>query len=162
MWRTGGGWLLKVEQLVAKLNWFYSLELNQVDLYKAQSRDADDPHLAVALLKFAEIEQGHVENIRELIERLGASPTIIGEVMGELTGTLAGNLSRIVSWEKTLNFNIAIETKAISDYQALMKQVDEPQIKNLLLRNMIDEELHTCWMKEHLTKQEYKVLPAGR
>lgn len=25
-------------ELVAKLNWFYSLELNQVDLYTAQAR----------------------------------------------------------------------------------------------------------------------------
>lgn len=148
---------MKLEHLVAKLNWFYSLETNQVDLYKTQSRDAGDPHLAAALLKFAEVEQGHVENIRGLINHLGARPTVLGEVMGELTGILAGKLSSIISWEKTLNFDIAIETKAISDYHALMKQVDEPEIKDLLLRNMIDEELHTCWMKEFIAKQEQQV-----
>jgi bacterioferritin len=144
---------LKRDTLVAKLNWFYSLEINQVDLYKTQSRETKDSHLAAALLKFAEIEQGHVENIRELLEHLGASPTVIGEVVGELTGKITGMLPSVVSWEKILQFNIAIETKAISDYNALMGQVDDPKIKNLLLRNQIDEELHTCWMKEWQCKK---------
>lgn len=145
---------MKHENLVAKLKWFYSLEINQVDLYKSQSRDAKDSHLAAALLKFAEVEQGHVENIRELIEQLGASPTVIGEVIGELTGKVAGRLPSVVSWEKVLQFNIAIETKAISDYNDLMNQIEDPKIKNLLLRNQIDEELHTCWMKEYVAMQE--------
>lgn len=145
---------MKRESLLAKLNWFYSLEINQVDLYKTQSRQAKDPHLAIALIKFAEIEQDHVENFRELIERLGASPTVIGEVAGELIGKFAGSLSAIVSWEKVIKFNIAIETKAISDYNALMSQVDDSKVKNLLLRNQIDEELHTCWMREYLARKE--------
>ncbi len=33
------------EKLITKLNWFFNLELNQVDLYTSQSRHIQDPML---------------------------------------------------------------------------------------------------------------------
>jgi len=137
---------MEKKALLRKLNWFYSLEINQVALYQSQSREAGDPHLARALRKFAEIEQGHVENIRETIEKLGETPTLIGEVAGAITGKIAGRLTSLSSRERTLRFNIALEKKAIIHYKELIGQVDDPAVKDLLWNNMIDEELHTFWM----------------
>lgn len=140
------------EWLLAKLNWFYSLEINQVEMYKTQSRKTRNPHLKLALKKFADIEQGHVENIRELIEKMGHNPTFIGETAAEMTGKAAGTMTGFVSRDKTLKFNIALEKKAISDYKNMLKQVDNPAIREVLWSNMIDEELHTAWMAGYIRR----------
>lgn len=50
-------------ELVAKLNWFYSLELNQVDLYTAQARAVEDIYMARTFARIAAIEQQHVDNL---------------------------------------------------------------------------------------------------
>lgn len=142
-------------QLVAKLNWFYSLEISQVEMYMTQSRKTRNAHLKLALKKFADIEKGHVENIRELIEKMGHSPTVLGETAAEFTGKLAGTLSGLASREKTLRFNIAIEKKAIADYKKAIKQVDDPAIREVLWSNMIDEELHTAWMSRHIRRMRH-------
>ena len=42
---------------------------------------------------------------------------------------------------------MAIEKKAIADYRELIKMVDSPDIKDLLLNNLIDEELHINWLE---------------
>lgn len=144
---------VKNEELLKKLNWFYSLEKSQVDMYLRQSARTEDEHLANALHKFAQIEQGHVESISKLIEELGETPTIIGEVIGEITGTTAGRLSSLVTMDKVLKLNIALESKAISDYHELINGVDDDYIQKQLYNNMLDEELHKAWMKERLEKK---------
>lgn len=140
------------DALLHKLNWFYSLEVNQVEMYLKQSNETDDPHLSRALKKFAEIEQGHMENIREAIENMGETATISGEFLGKLTGSAAGLLASWSSWDKALQFNIALEKKAIEDYKNLANTVDQPEIGELLLNNMIDEELHAAWMSDFLKR----------
>jgi len=143
---------MDIEKVISKLNWFYTLEINQVDLYMTQSRKAEDLHLQRALKKFAEIEQGHVENIREMIEQLGQTHTLAGEVLGEITGKIAGKLSSLPSPAETLKFDVALERKAIADYHKLIDLVDEPAICDLLWNNLIDEELHTSWMQSRIAR----------
>jgi len=142
-------------QLAAKLNWFYSLEINQVKMYMTQSRKTRNPHLKLALKKFADIEKGHVENIRELIERMGHTPTVLGETAAELTGKLAGTISGFASRDKTLRFNIAIEKKAIADYKKMLEQVVDPAVREVLWSNLIDEELHTAWMTRYVRQMRH-------
>lgn len=141
---------MEKEELLQKLNWFYTLEVNQVRMYSTQSDQADDPHLARALKKFAEIEQGHVENIREVIEKLGQTASIIGETTGKITGSITGHLPDFANWDKTLEFNVSLEKKAISDYKSLAAKVDDKGIRDVLLNNMLDEELHTFWMEDYI------------
>lgn len=141
------------KKLLTKLNWFYTLEVNQVDLYLRQSASTEDVHMSMALQKFAKIEQGHVESIRQSIEMLGETPTLLGEVLGEITGTIAGTLTSITSLEQIFRFDIAIETKAIADYMKLIEETNDSKIRDILYSNMIDEELHTSWMKDALTNK---------
>ncbi|MCW3490703.1 ferritin-like domain-containing protein, partial [Dethiobacter alkaliphilus] len=66
------------KELIHKLNWFYSLELNQVDLYMAQSNQIDDIYIRKALERASYVEQQHVDNIAEIIKELGSKPTVLG------------------------------------------------------------------------------------
>jgi hypothetical protein len=54
-------------ELISKLNWFYSLELNQVDLDMAQSRMLRGTYESMVFERTAWIEQEHVDNIKKEI-----------------------------------------------------------------------------------------------
>lgn len=138
------------EHLVSKLNWFYSLEMNQIEMYKTQSREAGDMHLARALNKFARIEQDHVDKIRCLIEDMGEVPPLDWAAPGELAGHVAGMVTGLTDREKTLRFNIALERKAADDYWALIREVQDPEMKEVLWDNLINKEFHKSWMLEYL------------
>lgn len=141
---------MEKEELLRTLNWFYTLELNQVRMYSNQREQTDDPHLARAFKKFAELEQGHVERIRELIENQGETPFLVGEVAGKITGSIAGHLAEFTDWNRTLEFNISLEKKAISDYKDLAEKVSDEEIREVLLDNMLEEELHAVWMADYI------------
>lgn len=135
---------------LAKLNWFYSLETEQVDLYLAQSKAGQDPHLAKLLEHVASVESGHVAALDAYIRGCGGKPTSPGGVVATLLGRAAGKASGLASPEVFLKLDIALEEKAMADYKALLDQAHEARLENLLWGNLIDEDLHTAWFAEYL------------
>jgi bacterioferritin len=93
---------LDKEALLSKLNWFYSLELNQVDLYLAQSKTFAGTYESIVFERTAYIEQQHVDNIAEKIQELGGTPTKFGDVVSPIIGSLAGKLISSAGVENTL------------------------------------------------------------
>ena len=57
---------MQLSEVISKLNWFYTLELNQVQVYSQQSKQVNDIYIQKILGRVAEIEQGHVDNISDL------------------------------------------------------------------------------------------------
>jgi bacterioferritin len=146
---------MDTEQLVSKLNWFYSLEINQVDLYQAQSKSFSDLYSGLIFERVSAIEQGHVDNIKETIKRLGGTPTKLGAVISPIIGTIGGTVIGLAGINKVLRANIAIEEKAMEDYKNLIKilekdeRTDKDLIK-LLKFNFIDEHLHVALFQAQL------------
>ena len=145
------------EQLIARLNWFYSLELNQVDLYKSQSKAFAKEYAGLVFKRLSLIEQGHVDNIEAKIRELGAEPTIIGDVLAPLIGRLAGKITGIRNLEEVLKVNTLIEQKAMKDYKGLINSLHgslygSKDLISLLQQNFIDENLHTEWFKTKLSE----------
>ena len=66
---------MEKEDLLSRLNWFYSLELNQVDLYTAQSKTFAGSYESLVFERTAVIEQQHVDNLAAKIRELGGKPT---------------------------------------------------------------------------------------
>lgn len=143
-------------QLISKLNWFYSLELNQVDLYIAQSRTFAGTYISQAFERIAFIEQNHVDNIAEKIRELGGQPTKIGDVISPIIGSIAGKLISFSGLENTLKANILIERKAMSDYRELIAAIkpanEDQELLKILENNHVDEDLHTAWFLEKLNE----------
>ncbi|KLU59750.1 ubiquinone biosynthesis protein COQ7 [Peptococcaceae bacterium CEB3] len=140
------------ETLIAKLNWFYSLELNQVDLYNAQSKAFRGRYSGLVLERTAYIEQNHVDNIGEKIKELGANPTVLGDLISPLIGKLAGGLTAMAGLEETLAIDIMIEEKAMKDYNDLIERLHQDQngdreLTKILQHNFVDEHLHTEWFR---------------
>lgn len=148
---------MELQEVISKLNWFYTLELNQVQLYSEQQRQVDDIYLKTVLARVAEIEQGHVDNISAKIVVLGGKPTFLGEVIAPFTGKAAGFVTGKAGIVPLLNANIALEQKAMKDYKDLLLRVGENfDLYNLLWSNLIDEDLHTAWFQNKVRElKEY-------
>lgn len=144
------------KELIARLNWFYSLELNQVDLYTTQANAVeDDIYLAKTLSRVAAIEQQHVDNMAEAIKILGAEPTKLGDVISPLVGKAAGMITGLVGPKLILKTDITLEEKAMQDYKNLIIQIgDNKHLFNVLWDNLIDEDLHTAWFANKLKELE--------
>lgn len=134
------------QAIINRLNWFYSLELTQVDNYIAQAKLVKDPYTAKALERFAFIEQQHVDNIAAHIIELGSEPTRPGDVISPWLGKLIGNITPATGIAMMLKTNIAIEQKAKRDYKSFIDQVNDQELLKTLWSNFIDEDLHTSWM----------------
>lgn len=135
--------------LLSRLNWFYSLEVTQVDNYLAQSRAVSDPYVSAGLERVALIEQGHVENLSSMIINLGARPSMLGDVLSPIIGTALGRVLGTTDVATMLKANIKIEAKAATDYQKLIHDLmsdehDQGMVKTLQY-NMTDEDLHSSW-----------------
>lgn len=144
------------EQLISKLNWFYSLELNQVDYYMTQSKAFKGTYISQVFERVAFIEQQHVDNIAEKIKELGANPTKIGDIISPIIGSMAGKLISVSGLENSLKANIIIENKAMHDYRNLIDVIksenQHQELLRILLNNHIDEDLHTTWFADKLNE----------
>lgn len=148
------------QALIDKLNWFYSLELTQVEHYLIQSRYYKDEEAALALEHFSAVEQTHVDNISAQIRGLGAEPTKLGTMAAPALGLVGGNILAFSGMDKALKVNIKIEEMAVSDYQNLIdtlkKDTYNQELVKLLQFNLLDEQLHILWFKNKLKELENK------
>lgn len=146
---------MKIEDIITKLNWFYSLELNQVDLYNSQSNSFKGTYPSQVFERISYIEQQHVDNIAEKIRDLGGKPSILGDIIAPIIGSLGGRVVSFTGLEDTLKINILLEEKAKKDYKEFIHIIKEEnkdkELLNLLESNYIDEDLHTAWFKDHLS-----------
>jgi len=142
---------LNKEQIIRKLNWFYSLELNQVELYIAQSKQSDDIYLSKVFERAASIEQQHVNNIAQKIKELGAKPIVLGNIIAPILGKIGGNITSMTGIIPMLKANILLEQRAMADYRDfILKAGNDPKLFNLLWSNLIDEDFHAAWFSRKL------------
>ncbi|MDP4126231.1 MAG: ferritin-like domain-containing protein [Bacillota bacterium] len=143
---------MDVDKLISKLNWFYSLELNQVDFYNAQSKAFKGRYSSVVFERLTYIEQNHADRLGEKIKELGGKPTALGDIISPIIGKIAGELLSMTGLEDTLAVNIIIEQKAMKDYNDLIDRLhqdkySDQELTKLLQSNFVDEHFHTEWFR---------------
>ena len=141
---------MDVDNLISRLNWFYALEVTQVDNYMAQAKMIKDKYISQALIRFASIEQEHVENIAAHIKSLGQKPTQSRDTISSYLGKLVGNVTPATGIVNMLRINVAVEQKAKADYKKLIDEVKDKKLLDILWANFIDEDMHTAWMIERI------------
>ena len=105
--------------LISKLNWFYSLEVTQVDNYMTQSKAIEHPYISLALARFAAIEQEHVENIAAYIKNMGEEPTASGDAVSSYLGRIIGKITPLYRINEYALIQCSSGKKAKSDYKKL-------------------------------------------
>jgi len=152
---------MEKDAIIKKLQWFYVLELNQVNLYLAQSKQVEDFYLRQTLLRIAEVEQGHVENIRAKLQLLGVSAPVMGETIAPLAGMVGGFATGKAGTIALLKANIDLEEKAMKDYKDFILRVGKNhELFEMLWGHLIDEDLHTAWFANKIKELEENM--AGR
>ena len=149
------------QDLITKLNWFYTLELNQVDWYLSQHAGFPGSYESLVFQRTSLIEQEHVDNIAAQIKKLQGTPTKIGDVLSPILGRVAGSLLSISGIKNVLKANILIEQKAMNDYTELINTIQDdfgPELKRVLQFNMVDEDTHTAWFAMRLSDYDNSVL----
>ncbi|MFW6270285.1 MAG: hypothetical protein ACOC4G_09415 [Bacillota bacterium] len=61
-------------KLLLYLNWFYTLELSQVNFYLSQAEKSEDEYISHFLLHLVEIEINHARKIKSFIDLFGEIP----------------------------------------------------------------------------------------
>lgn len=133
------------DDMLKSLGFFLALEIEQVNLYEVQADQAAEEHCAIALKRFMEIEQGHVDNLSAAIRDLGGEPGLLAKISPTL-GKIAGRITEVTGLVNLLRADIVTETFATRSYQHLLDRTNDPHLRDLLWKNMIDEELHRAWM----------------
>lgn len=148
------------QALINRLNWFYSLEITQVEHYMIQSRYYKDEEASTAMEHFSQVEQQHVDNISAEIRGLGAEPSKVGELAAPALGFVGGNILSVSGMENALKVNIKIEEMAVSDYQNLINTLNKDGYNEKLVKilqfNLLDEQLHILWFKNKLLELKGK------
>ncbi len=149
---------LSRRDIIDFMNYAVALELEQVEFYRVQERQAERkrrPHLAAGMRQARRVEARHARNLKAEIARLGGrvSPlTGIAAPVGQATGrgirTLGGE-------ELVLRSMVGIEQKAIDHYLRVIHQLDDPHLKRLFMEHLVDEEFHAAWAQEML-EQAYR------
>lgn len=145
------------DEIISALNWFYGLEIEQVDLYKTQSRRVDDIYMKKALERIAAIEQQHVDNIASLIKNMGVNPSPVGDILGPIIGKVMGHAVGLAGEAVILKVDIAVEEKAMKDYKNfILMSGGWPDLFEQLWSHLLDEDFHTAWFVNKL--KEYEAL----
>ncbi len=148
---------MQQQEIVAQLQYFYSLERQQADMYTSQGRQQADRYLAEVFRAFADVEQLHAERVATLLRQISGSATVVGGTLGQLTGRATGWTSAMTGLANLLRLDIALERKAMSDYQHFLLRAGDPPHLAVLWTNLVEEDLHAAWMERKLAR-----LPHGR
>lgn len=161
---------MKTRELINQLNEFLFLEQGQVALYQMMARAAPTRHQRLGLLRLAAIEEEHVRNINGLLLTIGGKVQGLPEFMESQWGywlsrmglsALISGTRILANWETVLRGAVLGEEKAISSYRQLLRQVRDREIEAILWFNLIDEELHACWLEFCATQRGKKTIVAN-
>lgn len=148
-----GSIILNDKVLLRWLNWFYTLEMGQIDLYVNQAKQSNDDYIKHVLLKIAEIELNHARMFKDIIIRLGSKPLKIDSLLSYITGLLPGKLTPLFGTVNFFYYNYVIETMAIYDYKKLIKKIEPDSVLHcdlldILTNNLVEEDIHRSWFKD--------------
>ena len=120
-------------------------ELTAILTYAFQSYITTLPELKTALEGIAETEMRHHELLGTTIAKLGGYP-----IMGARTYWNGSFVNYTLAPKKFLEQNIRAEENAIRNYEQTILNLSSPQIKTLIERIILDEQMHIEDFKELL------------
>ncbi len=143
--------LLSLLSINERLRYFLALESAQVRLYKSQQRLVSDPTLYRALGHFAEVEDGHANSLKRVLEQYEIQPGGLSKIAKPL-GAWVGEMSDALGLDAMIKLDIRIEQMAAQEYRQLIAGVRDQALLDILWKHMIDQEMHRTWFESTLLK----------
>jgi len=142
-------------KLIYKLREFYSMELYQLDLYKAQLKTIEETHIQKAYERFIIREREHVDYYYKKLKELDAELPKPVEAAATFAGFVSGKALDLMSLKDRYKLGVAVENKAVNMYETFIQMADtDPKLADLtdhLWYFMMDEEMHQYWFQEYLS-----------
>jgi len=143
------------EKFVSRLKEFYKLETFQVAFYEAQVSTSTDEYYSKAFEKMVQIESVHADFFAQILDKAKIQiPTFVGSLF-ELAGSFVGEVAESIGPKHTCKLGVALENKAITTYQSFITECKDNnyfKIRDTLMEYRLEEEFHTLWLKDYMTK----------
>ena len=110
---------------------------------------SDETDLYDDFLGIAMVEMTHLDLLGDIIKQLGGNP-VFRSSQGNLWNSSLVPYSNSI--RNRLRLAIRSEEKSIDQYKAHITRINDPNIKALLQRIILDEEIHIQVLKPHLDK----------
>ncbi len=94
------------------------------------------------LKEVAITEMHHLEILGLLIEKLGLTPFFVGVQNGTTKWWNGEFVTYEKEWKKMLLDNIGLEELAIQNYEKIIEETEDENVKYILKRIILDERLH--------------------
>jgi bacterioferritin len=121
-------------------------------MYLSMRCATEQPPLSELLRGIAEVEMRHLILLGSCINALGVSPKLRTISQGGRNYWTGRNISYVESHREILRAGIEGERAQILQYETLMKQISNTQVKSLLVRISEDERLHENMLLEFYNK----------
>lgn len=134
------------DTIVDQLNQLIHLDFDAIAAYEAAIDRLNSPHYQQSLSGFRDDHKRHTQDLAQCVRRLGGTPATSADFKKVLTKGLVviaglGNDHSILEAMHT-NEN---QTNALYE-KALQKLAGEPEVAELLRRNLADERRHRDWI----------------
>ncbi len=104
------------------------------------------PEAADVLENISIVEMMHMEKLAKTIRLLGVDPHVKGGP--EAAAWTSGSIQYGLTLAQRLHLDLASEYEAIYNYEKHIRMIDDPYIKALLRRIVLDEQLHVKHFKQ--------------
>lgn len=111
-------------------------------LYQSFLLQDQKEEIAHILEEISKTEMYHLKILGLLIKKLGVYPVFLDPIVGHYEFWNSENVVYENSLSSMLQANIEAETHAIQTYRELIYVIDDPYIKEILKRIILDERLH--------------------
>jgi len=148
--------LLDDTQLLLELNKIMTLEHGHLGMYRDFDRHQDQD-MRRTFRRFAEVEEEHIQKIKNVILNMGGKVSLLaegGDILGKLFG-ITINLGSDHDLIKTFSF---IEKKSHEGYQKFVTKLEQDQEKRSQLiaeiasSNMLEAWLMHLWLEDKMKK----------
>ncbi|MHB1042104.1 MAG: ferritin-like domain-containing protein [Eubacteriales bacterium] len=143
-------------QLLKELNKILFLEHAHLGLYKSQVHLVRDQDIKRAFSRFMEMEDDHIERLRDIIITLDGKPGAISEI-GDPAGKILGVSVDLSGTFNMLRADYFIEKKSFEGYTNLIAQISDRKVADLVAVNSLEAHLMELWLEERVA-----MLKAGR
>lgn len=128
------------DRLIKLLNDALQMEYSDVFLYPREAKSFEDKNIASTFERFGQMEIRHADILSIKLLELGAKPVWEFKLLENLSD-LKEILKRHLQWEEV----------AINFYQTLIDEIDDSELKTVLIGIKADEEVHRDILKEPLS-----------
>jgi rubrerythrin len=138
----------EIEAQVAMLLGIAQMDSEAAVAYETAASFVEVPEVRDQLLAFAGDHRRHISDLGKAVENLGGQPATAAPPPESSVFTVLASAAGLVGTQATLLALIGNEEFTNSTYETALELLNEPEVRELVQRNLEDEQRHINWLTE--------------